>query len=135
MTGTSGWLVAADADLDAIRRCLIDPPNTIAAAYHCQQAAEKLIKALLVVLDIPYPRGRQGHDLATTASLIPATHRLRSAAEAFDAITIWSIAFRYPIDDPMQAEPLPDAAEVAAWFVRIASFRDEVAVLLETPGR
>ena len=36
--------------------CLADPPNVAAAAYHCQQAAEKLIKAVLVIL------GSRQHD-------------------------------------------------------------------------
>ena len=49
-------LEAADADIDAVRRSLRpDPtPNLPIAAYHCQQAVEKLIKALLVHLALPY---------------------------------------------------------------------------------
>jgi HEPN domain-containing protein len=46
MSDDAGWVASADIDLDAARRCLADPPNVAAAAYHCQQAAEKLIKAV-----------------------------------------------------------------------------------------
>jgi HEPN domain-containing protein len=60
----------AVVDLDAAQRCLADPPNVAAAAYHCQQEAEKLIKAVLVALHIAYPRGRSGHDLGLAAALI-----------------------------------------------------------------
>jgi hypothetical protein len=49
MSDAAEWIVSADTDLDASRRCLADPPNVDVAAYHCQQAAEKLIKAVLVV--------------------------------------------------------------------------------------
>ena len=63
MSNAAGWIASADSDLDAVRRCLAEPPNLSAAAYHPQQAVEKLIKAVLVALGIAYPRGRSGHDL------------------------------------------------------------------------
>ncbi len=112
MSDAADWIASADVDLDAARRCVADPPNIAAAAYHCQQAAEKRIKAVLVALHVAYPRGRSGHDLGLAASLIPADHKLRAAAEAFDTIADWSISFRYPADDPLQEEPLPDPREV-----------------------
>ena len=85
---------------------------------------------MLVALDIPYPRGRSGHDLALAAAQIPSNHNLRQAAEAFDAIADWSISFRYPADDPLQAEPLPEPEEVAGWLQRIQAFHAEVASLV-----
>jgi HEPN domain-containing protein len=130
MSDAADWVASADIDLDAARRCLAEPPNEAAAAYHCQQAAEKLIKAVLVVLRIAYPRGRSGHDPGLAAAQIPSGHKLRKAAEAFDAIADWSISFRYPADDPLQAEPLPESSEIAAWFQRIATFRADVAALI-----
>lgn len=43
------WLAKADEDLRAIRLCLDGrPPVLGVAAYHCQQAAEKLIEGLQV---------------------------------------------------------------------------------------
>ncbi|MBI4815846.1 MAG: HEPN domain-containing protein [Deltaproteobacteria bacterium] len=41
-----GYLAAADEDLDAARRLSVPPINRL-AAYHLQQAAEKLAKAVL----------------------------------------------------------------------------------------
>ena len=113
--------------------CLADPPNVAAAAYHWQQAAEKLIKAVLVILGIAYPRGRSGHDLGFAARQIPFGHRLRETAEAFDAIADWSISFRYPADDPSQAEPLPEPGDVVTWVRRIDAFRGDVVTLVATP--
>ena len=43
----AGYLAAAADDLDAARRLAAPPANRL-AAYHLQQAAEKLVKALLV---------------------------------------------------------------------------------------
>jgi hypothetical protein len=34
----------------------------------------------------------------------------------FDAIADWSVSFRYPPDDPLQAEPLPEPGEAVAWL-------------------
>jgi len=114
MSDAAGWIASADTDLDTVRRCLIEPPNVTAAAYHCQQAAQKLIKAVPVALRIAYPRGRSGHDLGLAAAQIPIGHEPRETAEGFDAIGDWSISFRYPADDPLQAEPLPEPNEVVA---------------------
>ena len=57
--------------------------------------------------------------LGLAATQIPSAHKLREAAEAFDAIANWPISFRYPADDPMQAEPLPETSELSAWVQRI----------------
>jgi HEPN domain-containing protein len=133
MSGAADWVASADTDVDAARRCLVDPPNVAVAAYHCQQAAEKLIKAILVALRIAYLRGRSGHDLGLAAAQIPADHKLRKAAEAFDSIADWSISFRYPADDPLQAEPLPNSDEIASWLQRLVAFRAEVALLIARP--
>ena len=72
------WLDIADTDIDAARRSLLpDPePNIPAAAYHCQQAVEKLIKTLLVHLGLPYLRGSGGHDLRRLVAALPTTHPL-----------------------------------------------------------
>jgi hypothetical protein len=88
---------------------------------------------VLVALRIAYPRGRSGHDIGLAAAQIPSDHKLREAAEAFDAIADWSISFRYPADDPLQAEPPPEPQEVVAWLQRIDAFRAEVALLIAAP--
>ncbi|MBV2185104.1 MAG: HEPN domain-containing protein [Rhizobium sp.] len=42
----AAWLAIARRDLDSAKRLLTgDPPYRDTAAYHCQQAAEKAIKA------------------------------------------------------------------------------------------
>src|SRR4051812_19956860 len=43
----AGYLTAVADDLDAARRLAAPPANRL-AAYHLQQAAEKLVKAVLV---------------------------------------------------------------------------------------
>jgi hypothetical protein len=41
----AAYLDDVDLDLDATRRLIADPPNRL-AAFHLQQAAEKLVKAV-----------------------------------------------------------------------------------------
>ncbi len=44
-----GWLIKAQHDLFSARKLATDPdPYLDTAAYHCQQAAEKAVKGLLV---------------------------------------------------------------------------------------
>jgi HEPN domain-containing protein len=42
-----GYLKAAEEEIDAARRLMASPPNRL-AAYHLQQASEKLTKAILI---------------------------------------------------------------------------------------
>lgn len=135
MNDAARWIAGADTDMAAVRRCLAEPPNPAVATYHCQQAAEKLIKAVMVALSIPYSRGRAGHDLGRAATLIPLGHKLRQTAASFEAIADWSISFRCPADEPLQAEPLPEQGEVAAWLQGIDTFRAEVASLIASSPR
>lgn len=104
------WLVHAEEDLRVARLALAAaPPLVRPAAYHAQQAAEKLLKALLVLHGTAVPRT---HDLAHLLSLTgPPPGMDAAAAEEIAAISPWSVATRYPgLDDVGQ----PLAAEVAA---------------------
>ena len=124
------WLDIADTDIDAARRSLVPDPelNIPAAAYHCQQAVEKLIKALLVHLGLPYLRGSGGHDLRRLVAALPNTHPLLGDAVALVPISPWATAFRYPADDPYTAEPLPDASTVQDILNGINELRDKIAL-------
>lgn len=68
------WVRKAEHDLEAVRRllaveqgCPID-----VACFHCQQAAEKYLKALLTLEGIPAPRT---HDLEQLLVLLPEWRR------------------------------------------------------------
>ena len=68
------WVAAADDDRRAVENNLHGPKPTIrAAAYHSQQAAEKLIKAVLVSTEQHPPRT---HDLGALLDLLPAGNPL-----------------------------------------------------------
>jgi len=109
------WIAHAQADRRAAVVCLAaDPPLPDVVAFHCQQAAEKLLKGFLVHAGKVV---RKTHDLTelgeAVAAAYPAVTELICAVEAW---TIWNIAYRYPAEDvsdaPPSVEELNSALEV-----------------------
>ena len=51
------WLHVAENDRQAVVACMaVDPPLPEIAAFHCQQAVEKLLKGFLVLAGINFRR-------------------------------------------------------------------------------
>lgn len=102
-------------------RALKDDPHGLAgvAAYHCQQAVEKLIKGLLVLAGRPAPKV---HDLFYLTDLAaPDYPALAPLMERFGELTGWGAVYRYPSigDEPAP----PDATTLTTTLVGI----DELA--------
>jgi HEPN domain-containing protein len=106
----AGWLAIAREDVRVAQACLmLDPPARGVAAYHCQQAAEKLAKGLLVAASTPF---RKTHDLDELADLALAGYpECRDLLDAIRPLTVWGFAYRYPGTEDI-AEPVPDEAEL-----------------------
>jgi HEPN domain-containing protein len=105
------WLTKALQDLARVERCLDStPPDDEDALYHCQQTAEKALKALLAWHDEPF---RKTHDLsvlgAQCAALEPALSELLAR---LDDLTEYAWVFRYPGDSV--APPEPEVREAQA---------------------
>jgi len=63
------WLTRASHDLRSSRAlAALDDPLLDTAIYHCQQAAEKAIKAWLQSNDDPFPKTHDIEDLVERAS-------------------------------------------------------------------
>jgi HEPN domain-containing protein len=97
------WLFKAGQDLRSARRLFTDdPPILDTAAYHCQQAAEKALKAFLVLHDTPFAKIHLLLPLVEQCMDVdPAFAELREAAEA---LTPFATVFRYP-GDVLEPEP------------------------------
>ena len=111
VTDTRGWLRRAAADLRGAEVDLAArPPLTGDAAFHCQQAAEKSLKALLTWHDVPF---RKTHDLGEIglqclgldASLEPVCRRA-------ERLTPFAWIFRYPGD--VEGPAIEEVAEALA---------------------
>ena len=99
-----------------------------AAAYHCQQAAEKVLKGFLVLAGAHV---RKTHDLATLADLVEARFASVGAMLApLRGWTAWSVAYRYPGE--AGPEPEPSVQELCAALAVIAELEGTLRSL--APG-
>jgi len=90
------WLVKAADDLAVAEVVQASPIGANwAACFHAQQAAEKALKALLVLLGIDFPRT---HALERIADLLPPELAASFDREAIILLSPWAIAGRYPED-------------------------------------
>ncbi|MEI7813601.1 MAG: HEPN domain-containing protein [Coriobacteriia bacterium] len=111
------WLLKAELDLRAARGDLgLSPPLLGDAAFHCQQAAEKALKAVLALHDKPF---RKTHDLGELERAMRETEpSLAQVASAAVVLSDYAWEFRYPGDvlDP-PAEEVDEALALASELV------------------
>ena len=93
------WLERASDDLGAATKLLSgNDPFPTTAAYHCQQCAEKALKAVLSTTGQPIPKT---HDLRVliglAANVEPILARFADSAEW---LTPFATEFRYPSSTP-----------------------------------
>jgi HEPN domain-containing protein len=103
------WLIKALHDLATARKAASEPdPYLDTAIYHCQQAAEKAVKAFLAFRDQPLQRT---HDVELLLSLaIPMEPGFAAWVDAAERLTRYATQFRYPAD---VMEPDPDEFDQA----------------------
>lgn len=119
------WLRRAHDDLGAARKLLSgSDPFPATAAYHCQQAAEKALKALIASTGKPVPKM---HDLrALIAQCTQIETRLAALHEACEELTPYATEFRYPTDSRD-----PELAEVACAIVMAAEIVTAIATTID----
>ena len=91
------WMVKAKGDL-AVARLLIEgsEPHLDSGVYHCQQAAEKSLKALLTLDENLFPKS---HNLRILLDLVLPRHpELSTLVNACIVLTPYATEFRYPGD-------------------------------------
>jgi len=106
------WLTKAASDLRSARiLSKAEEPPLDAAIYHCQQTAEKAVKAFLVSRSVAPERTHDVRKLAVQASELEAgfNQLIDSAA----VLTPYAWEFRYP-DDLAETYPRPEEFEEAA---------------------
>lgn len=92
---TRVWLEEAAKDLRRVEILLaVEPPDLEDALFHCQQAAEKALKAFLTWHDVPFRRVHEMDALGSQCLEIDAT--LRPLLERADGLTKYAWRFRYP---------------------------------------
>ena len=119
------WFAKADEDMRAVEALLsLAPPAVGLAALHCQQAAEKILKGLLIAAR---QRAGKTHNLGGLATAVAqAFPALRDDLDPFRPLTPWFVATRYPDID---VEPQPTAAEVNEVLQRLHALREKAGAL------
>ena len=109
----AAWLARAELDLRAAEVDLgVSPPLLADAAFHCQQAVEKVLKALLAHHDHLF---RETHDIAELAlACLQHEPSLEQLLRSSAPLTEYAWRFRYPgeVFEPDRRE-VEDALEVA----------------------
>ena len=110
------WFDAAGIDRKAAAASLnVDPHLRPSVAFHCQQAAEKLLKGFLV---LAAKRVRKPHSLRQLGDMAVASFpELAELAGAVSAWSEWGVVYRYASDNA--SRPLPDEAGLRDAFFTI----------------
>ncbi|MFC7333768.1 HEPN domain-containing protein [Rhodocista pekingensis] len=129
----AGWLRHARDDLAMVRNAIDGPvPLPTGAAYHCQQAVEKLVKAVLAAAAVRVPKS---HDIADLIARLPDAHPLRDVLAPWAWMTPFGYSFRYPSANPMEeAYEEPTLDELRGWLGELSAAEAVVrAALLGAP--
>jgi len=107
------WMVKAKADLKAAESLAgLEDELWSIVAFHCQQAAEKLIKGALTREQIEFGKS---HDIAELLDrLVPVKPDLAADLRPAAALTVYGVQVRYPGDAPeVDREEAERALELA----------------------
>src|SRR5882672_10702011 len=131
MADASASEAKAWRDLETARRAATgEPPFYDVAVYHCQQAAEKAVKAFLVHHGKPYEKT---HDIEVLTDLAcEIDSNFNTLADAADALTPYATRFRYP-NATFAVEPQPAEYDEALKYAQ--AIYDFVLNLLPADGR
>lgn len=122
------WLVYANEDVRAIDVCLAtDPPLRGVAAYHCQQAAEKIVKGMLIAAAAHFPFT---HSLTVLGEIAVVHYPLmQETLSRIAPLTSWNMDFRYPAPrKPASTSPPPTPDEILTSLTDVM----ELAIFLRT---
>lgn len=117
-------LKKADADFkSAMKLVEYEPIILDTAAFHCQQAIEKYLKAYLVFMQIDYPRS---HNLESLLDLIQATDY---SFEAFHFLNLTSFAIEIRYTDDYL---IPDIDEMKTYLSLVEKVKNIVLSKIKT---
>ena len=114
------WMLKARHDIESAKLLLAGDPQILdTAVYHCQQAAEKALKAYLTSQDSPFMKV---HDLTVLVKqCMDVDVSFGVLVEMAEILTPYATAFRYPGDvlepDPIDAREALNLAEKVFDFV------------------
>jgi HEPN domain-containing protein len=126
-TELNQWINIADSDLDTAQYLAKNmwPVSYEIVSYHCQQAAEKYLKWVLVLHDIEPPRI---HDLEELGKLCEKINPIfESLYEKCTVLTEYAVHSRYPKEKQLEKHDMERALEYANFIKKFvqAQFSDQ----------
>lgn len=92
---TAQWVRYAEEDLEAAREMSVtSPPLRNIACFHCQQSAEKYLKALLQEIGLVVPKTHNLNDLLNL--LLPQDGSLAPLRRGLRSLSQYAVGYRYP---------------------------------------
>ncbi len=125
------WLAKADEDLRTAKLCAqADPPIVSMAGYHCQQCAEKLIKACLLLAEVPFGKT---HNFGALIGQVPEGFpaEIVAAMERVRGLTDWAFSGRYPSKLSKKEPEQPTLPAVERAIHNLDTLRSMVAAAIE----
>ncbi len=124
----AAYLDDADLELDAARRLVADPPSRF-AAFHLQQAAEKLIKAVRLGCGL---RVTAEHNLEILIDELPASDLWRTKLRVLEPLASYATTYRDPSPTGRRKDG-PSSDEVLIWITSISGLTAEARGALLNP--
>lgn len=115
------WLGFATGDLEAARSQPGRPVRPRIVAFHSQQAAEKALKAALVLAGVDLPRT---HDLNDLRNRLPAGWRVKRTPPDLGRLSAFATDSRYP-DDIAPVSPIESATAVRQAIAVVRVVRED----------
>jgi HEPN domain-containing protein len=113
------WLYQVERDLMSARNCAHAPEPTLdRSAFFIQQAAEKLVKAVLLGHGI---EPRWTHDIGELARRVPGAYPGQRQLSGLHRFTDFVVAFRYPSEQGEEA--IPTVSEIDAWIAEVEALK------------
>jgi HEPN domain-containing protein len=100
---TGRWVRKAEADLDGANDLArAARPYHDLICFHCQQSAEKYLKALLIELGVSFPKTHRLEDLLLL--LLPHDVSLKKLRRTLVALSRYAVDYRYPDENATKRE-------------------------------
>ena len=114
-----------DLELDATTRLIADPPNRF-AAFHLEQAAEKLVKAVRLGRGL---RVTADHNIEALVDELPGDDPWRTKLSILEPLSAYATTYRYP-SPTGKRKGGPTNDEVTIWITTIAGLTREARTAL-----
>ncbi|HWO22032.1 MAG TPA: HEPN domain-containing protein [Kofleriaceae bacterium] len=125
----AAYLDDVDHELDAAKRLIADPPNRF-AAFHLQQAAEKLVKAVRLSRGL---RVTADHNIELLVEELPLDDPWRTELGALEPLSSFATAYRYPSPTGKRKSG-PSNTEVLEWIKTIGELSARARAALVPPA-